>query len=106
MVLVPLLVIVFPATKIVPAVYKWWMRSRIYKWYGALMAIERQAMANPTPDEKVKLIARIDAIEKAVNDMKTPLSFADQAFVLRDHVRSVRQHLLEKAAEVPGTPVG
>ena len=105
-VLVPLLVIVLPATKIIPAVYKWWMRSRIYKWYGSLMAIERQAMANPTPDEKIKLIARIDAIEKAVNDMKTPLSFADQAFVLRDHVRSVRQHLLAKVAEVSGTPVG
>ena len=27
------------------------------------------------PDQRVKLIARIDAIEKAVNDMKTPLSF-------------------------------
>jgi len=100
-VLVPLLAIVFPATKVVPALYRWKMRSRIYKWYGALMAIERQALASPTPEEQVKLIQRIDAIEKAVNEMKTPLSFADQLYVLRDHVRTVRQQLLAKVGVVP-----
>jgi TRAP transporter TAXI family solute receptor len=98
-VLVPLLVVVLPATKIVPNVYRWWMRSRIYKWYGALMTIERQVLTNPNAEEQLKLISRIDAIENAVNDMKTPVSFADQLYVLRDHVRSVRQQLLER---IPG----
>ena len=65
------------------------------------MAIERQALASPTPEEQVKLIQRIDAIEKAVNEMKTPLSFADQLYVLRDHVRTVRQQLLAKVGVVP-----
>lgn len=100
-VLVPLLVVVFPATKIVPNVYRWWMRSRIYKWYGALMAIEREMMRESTPEEQHKLIQRIDAIEKAVNQMKTPLSFADQLFVLRDHVRTVRQQIVGRLHAVP-----
>lgn len=100
LVLVPLLVVVLPATKIVPNLYRWWMRSRIYKWYGALMTIERQVLTNPNAEEQLKLIRRIDVIESAVNDMKTPVSFADQLYVLRDHVRSVRQQLL---ARVPGT---
>jgi hypothetical protein len=103
-VLVPLLVIVFPATKVVPAGYRWWMRSRIYKWYGALMAIERQMVASSTPEEKAKLILRIDAIENAVNTMKMPASFAEQLFVLRDHVRSMRQQLLAKVAAPPPAP--
>jgi len=98
-VLLPLLVVVLPATKIVPNAYRWLMRSRIYKWYGALMTIERQVLTNPNAEEQLKLIQRIDAIESAVNDMKTPVSFADQLYVLRDHVRSVRQQLL---ARVPG----
>lgn len=99
-VLLPLLVVFLPATKIVPNIYRWLMRSRIYKWYGALMTIERQVLANPNAEEQLKLIHRIDAIESAVNDLKTPVSFADQLYVLRDHVRSVRQQLL---ARVPGT---
>jgi TRAP-type uncharacterized transport system substrate-binding protein len=96
-VLVPLLVVAFPATKIVPALYRWWMRSRIYKWYGALMAIERQMLTDPTPEEQLKLVQRIETIEKAVGDLKTPPSFGDQLYVLRDHVRMVRQQLLAKA---------
>lgn len=101
-VLLPLLVVFLPATKIVPNIWRWWMRSRIYKWYGALMTIERQVLTNPNAEEQLKLIRRIDAIEDAVNDMKTPVSFADQLYVLRDHVRSVRQQLLER---VPGAKV-
>jgi TRAP-type uncharacterized transport system substrate-binding protein len=103
--LVPLLVIVLPATKVVPAVYRWWMRSRIYKWYGALMAIERQMLATSTAEEKVKLVPKIDAIEKAVNAMKMPASFADQLFVLRDHVRMMRQQLLAKVAGTTPAPI-
>jgi len=92
-IIVPLLVILFPATKIVPAVYKYFMRARIFKWYGALMAIERAMLAHPSPEEQAELLRRIDAIEKAVNEMKTPASFGDQLYVLRDHVRMVRQQV-------------
>jgi TRAP-type uncharacterized transport system substrate-binding protein len=96
-VIVPLLVILVPATKIVPTLYRWRMRSRIYRWYGALMAIEREMLAQPAPEAQTALLKRIDAIERSVNELKTPLSFADQLYVLRDHVGMVRQHLLAAA---------
>jgi hypothetical protein len=41
-VVLPLLVIIVPATRLAPAIYRWRIRSRIYRWYGALMAIERE----------------------------------------------------------------
>jgi TRAP-type uncharacterized transport system substrate-binding protein len=110
-ILVPLLVILVPATKLVPTVYKWWMRSRIYKWYGALMTIERAMLAHPSTEEKTILLQRFGAIEKLVNEMKTPPSFGDQLYVLRDHVRLVRERLLamaqsmDKAREVEQPPV-
>jgi TRAP-type uncharacterized transport system substrate-binding protein len=96
-ILVPLLVILVPATKLVPTVYKWWMRSRIYKWYGLLMTIERAMMARPSPEDQAKLLQRFEAIEKAVGELKTPPSFGDQLYVLRDHVRLVRDRLLAMA---------
>jgi hypothetical protein len=34
-------------------------------------------------------------IERAVHEIKTPLSFADQLYVLRDHVAMVRRRLDE-----------
>jgi len=37
------------------------------------------------------LLKRLDEIEAEVNKMKMPLSFADQFYVLRDHIGFVRQ---------------
>jgi hypothetical protein len=82
-----------PATRILPALYRWRVRSRIYRWYGALMAIERDMVSKRSPEERQKILARIDEITEAVNDIKTPLSFADQLYVLRDHVATVRRRL-------------
>jgi hypothetical protein len=96
--IVPLLVLIVPATRIAPALYRWRVRSRIYRWYGALMAIEREALARPTPEQRQDIMRRLDEIEDAVNEIKTPLSFADQLYVLREHVNLVRRRLTGAAA--------
>jgi hypothetical protein len=93
-VILPLLVIVVPATRLAPSLYRWRVRSRIYRWYGALMAIERDMLTvERTPEALTRIGKRLDEIEHAVDELKTPLSFADQLYVLRDHVASVRRRL-------------
>lgn len=92
-VLVPLIVAVVPITKLLPAFYRWRIRSRIYRWYGALMRIERDIQLTPQPEQRASLVARIDEIAKAVRDLRTPASFGDQLYVLRDHVAAVRRRV-------------
>jgi TRAP-type uncharacterized transport system substrate-binding protein len=92
-VLLPLLVVIVPATRLAPALYRWRVRSRIYRWYGALMAIEREMRGQHTPEEKEHVRARLDDIARAVSELKTPPSFGDQLYVLRDHVAAVRRRL-------------
>jgi TRAP-type uncharacterized transport system substrate-binding protein len=98
--LLPLLVVVVPATRVAPQLYRWRVRSRIYRWYGALMAIDRELIDGTiTPDRRDNIAKRLDAIEKAVNDLKMPVSFADQLYVLREHVSLVRGRLKTRAEE-------
>jgi len=110
-IVVPLLVILVPATRLAPAAYKWLMRSRIIKWYGAMMTIERAMLARPSAEDQAMLLRRFEAIEKAVNEMKAPAAYGDQLYVLRDHVRLVRERLfamaqsMDKAREVGQPPV-
>jgi NMT1 family protein len=92
-VVLPLLVIILPMSRAVPTIYRWRVRSRIYRWYGALMAIEREMMRARTDDERRDIARRLDDIQHAVAELKTPLSFADQLYVLRDHVAHVRGRL-------------
>jgi TRAP-type uncharacterized transport system substrate-binding protein len=94
-VILPLLVVIVPATKIFPALYRWRVRSRIYRWYGSLIAIDREMLRIGDPAARDVLLRRLDEIALWVTELKTPLSFADQLFVLRDHVAMVRRRLQE-----------
>jgi TRAP-type uncharacterized transport system substrate-binding protein len=89
----PLLVVIVPATKIVPAIYRWRVRSRIYRWYGVLMQIEREMAGTRDVEARAQILERIDEIALAVKELKTPTSFADQLYVLRDHVATVRRRV-------------
>jgi len=91
--LVPVIVVLIPGLRLVPGLYRWRVKSRIYRWYGALIAIEREAMSEPDHAQREALIDRVDAIENAVNRMKMPLAFADQFYVLREHIGFVRRRL-------------
>ncbi|CAN0618808.1 conserved protein of unknown function [Burkholderia multivorans] len=93
-IIVPLVVVLIPGLRLVPALYGWRVRSRIYRWYGALIALERSALGEHTADERVVLLDRLDDIEDAVNRMKMPLAYAGQFYVLREHIGFVRERLL------------
>lgn len=88
--LVPVVVLLIPGLKMVPKYYNWRVRSRIYQVYGKLIALERSMLSQPAPEEREEMLKQLDDIETEVNKMKMPLAFADQFYVLRDHIGFVR----------------
>jgi TRAP-type uncharacterized transport system substrate-binding protein len=95
LVFVPVMIVLIPALKSIPAAYKWRIRMIIYRWYRQLLAIERE-MIGCTAEDKKRLLERLEHIETAVNKMKVPASFGDQFYVLRGHIDFVRSRLSEK----------
>jgi TRAP-type uncharacterized transport system substrate-binding protein len=94
-VLVPLIVILIPGFKLVPWLYRWRMSQRIYRRYGELIALERAALSQTTPEERAALLKRLDQIEGRVITLKLPGSFADQVYLLRQHINFVRARLTQ-----------
>jgi len=92
-VLVPIILLLFPSLRMVPFLYSWRIRSRIYRWYGGLITLERKALADPSAETREALLKRLDDIEKAVNTVKIPLAYAEHFYVLREHIRFVRDRL-------------
>ncbi len=97
--LVPLIVAIVPVTRLLPALYRWRVRSRIYRWYGSLMRIERDLQREHTPESRAALLAQLEEIAHAVNELRAPASFGDQVYVLRDHVGNVRRRVQAGRAE-------
>ncbi len=102
--LVPIIVVLIPGLRLVPALYAWRVKSRIYRWYGSLIAIERAAMNDTSPAERHALLRQLDTIEEAVNGLKMPLAYADQFYVLREHIGFVRARLAQPAAPAADEP--
>ncbi|MFM7657140.1 MAG: C4-dicarboxylate ABC transporter substrate-binding protein, partial [Burkholderiaceae bacterium] len=105
-VLLPLLIVVVPATLMVAPLYQWRMRSRIYRWYGALMTLERALLTSPDQAERNELMKQLEDIENSVNGLHLPLAFADQQYVLREHIAMVRARInaqLDAFAAPPAT---
>ena len=95
-VVVALAALVIPLSKIVPPLYVWRVRSRVYRWYGELRAVE-QAWEGVQDDQReivrADLLHRLDEIEEQVNHISVPLAYADGLYGLRGHINIVRQRL-------------
>jgi len=92
-VFVPMIVLLLPALRLIPAIYRWRFKSRVSRWYRALLMIEQDLIAQLASDQRNALMERLDNIEEAVNRMKVPASFADQFYDLRGHITFVRNRL-------------
>ena len=87
---VPVIVLLVPGLRIIPAFYRWRIMLRFYRWYRELLVLEEDMVAHATPETRKELLGRLYEIERAVNIMKVPASFADQFYVLRQHISFVR----------------
>ncbi|HOD99269.1 MAG TPA: TAXI family TRAP transporter solute-binding subunit, partial [Syntrophales bacterium] len=81
-VFVPLVIILIPGLKSIPALFHWRMKLRINRWYRQLLQVEQDALRRLDAGERDPLGRRIDAIEAEVHKMKVPAAYGDQFYVL------------------------
>lgn len=91
--LIPIAVLLLPGLKIVPTLYIWRVRQRIYGRYGELMAIEREAFEQTTPEQRAQLLERLNEFEARVVRLRMPGWWADELYVLKNHIGFVRRRL-------------
>jgi TRAP transporter TAXI family solute receptor len=94
-VLVPVLVIMIPILRSIPHLYRWRNQSRIYRWYRALLVLEKELFKETDAARRQHLLKRLDGIQNEVNKMKVPAFLADQFYGLRGHIDFVRQIMNE-----------
>ena len=100
--------LILPLSKVVPPLYVWRIRSRVYRWYGQLRTVEQAIEAAPDA-RRVEIcqaqLKRLNEIEDLVNQISIPLSFADGLYGLRSHINFVRQRILSLLGEeAPAQP--
>ena len=102
--LIPLVALALPLMRIVPSLYGWRIRSRVYKWYGQLKFLEAAWRKDPNARPRAEWLKELDALDARVNRVRTPLAFANQLYILREHIGLVRRAVEGTADPGAATP--
>lgn len=98
-VLVPLLAVVYPVARFLPAAYAFLIERRIYRMYGELKVIERE-LETSGPSDAVH--AELEALASRATHIKVPLPFAQRLFILRSHITQAQQDVEKRRTAAPG----
>lgn len=102
--LVPLIALALPLGRVLPALYQWRIRSRIYRNYGELKFLEAEVAQAADRSKTADYLARLDKIEDRVNMMRIPLAFQEQTYTLRGHIDLVRARIAKLSADAAHAP--
>ena len=86
--------LLLPLSRILPPLYTFRVRSRIFRWYGQLRDIE-QRIEN---QDSQLLLQELQELEGRVEKVNVPLSYTDELYSLRNNIGLVRKKLMRPPA--------
>jgi hypothetical protein len=90
-----ILAIMLPLSRIIPPLYAFRVRSRIFRWYGQLRNIEVRMQTEDNRD----LLRELGQLESRAERITVPLSYTDELYALRSNIHLVRKKLLRTETE-------
>jgi TRAP-type uncharacterized transport system substrate-binding protein len=90
--LIPVIGVAYPLLRLLPALYDWSMRRRVFRLYGELkfIELELESKAKKSPAE---LLSRLNRLEERANHLRLPTGFANLHYTLRQHIELVKTRL-------------
>lgn len=94
--LISIVAVLIPLARVLPPLYEFRIRSRIFRWYRHLRQIEDDLARRAAPSSE--LLAELDKLDHRVERVPVPLSYADELYALRGHIALVRERLRASGA--------
>ena len=89
-----LIVLLLPLSRVVPPLYTYRVRQRVFRWYARLRRIE--ARLAEAPAERQLLLNELDELDRLANQTTVPLAHTDELYALRGHIEAVRRRALAR----------
>lgn len=95
-VILPLLALLIPLTKIIPMVYVWLVKRKLFRYYGELRFLDTQLQEIKSAEDVRQCLDKLNEIETKVVNVKLPVPFSQYAYELRAHIELVRSKLNQR----------
>jgi len=95
-----LIVLLLPLSRIVPPLYTFQVRRRVFRWYARLREIESRMERGE--GNRSEWLDEIDELDRVANGVTVPLSHAEELYALRSNIEKARRRLLSRAGGEDG----
>lgn len=93
-----LIVLLLPISRVVPPLYTYRVRQRVFRWYARLRAVE--ARMEEGEADAPELLDELDELDRVASQITVPLAHADELYALRSNIEKTRRRLLGRKGEV------
>ena len=97
--LVSIIAVLIPLGRVIPPLYQFRIRSRVFRWYRQLRDIEEALRTQSTP--RAELLDELNKLDAKAQHVTVPLSYADQLYALRSYIQLVRERLSAATEAAP-----
>jgi hypothetical protein len=87
-----LIVLLLPLSRVVPPLYTYRVRQRVFRWYARLREVE--ARMDEGDADTNALLDELDELDRVASQITVPLAHADELYALRHNIDSTRKRLL------------
>lgn len=98
-VLLPLLAVLLPLARVLPPLITLRLRSRVYRWYAHLRALEAQI--ERADADLPALSQQLEQLDRQTEKIGVPLAYAHELYDLRAHIHGVRKRLAQLRGVTP-----
>ncbi|MBA4110810.1 MAG: C4-dicarboxylate ABC transporter substrate-binding protein [Leptothrix sp. (in: Bacteria)] len=89
-----LIVLLLPLSRVVPPLYTYRVRRRVFRWYERLRQVE--AHMEDGDAETSELLNELDELDRVAAQITVPLAHADELYALRNNIEKTRRRLLAR----------
>lgn len=92
-IVIPLVGVLYPALRIAPGLYGWFMRRHIFRLYGELKFLEKDLDSDTGNERRQALRTQLKQLDHRVERKHVPVSYAPLVYTLRMHIDLIRSRL-------------
>ena len=94
-----LIVLLLPISRVVPPLYTYRVRQRVFRWYARLREVE--ARMEDGEGDTTELLNELDELDRVASQITVPLAHVDELYALRSNIEKTRRRLLARTADDP-----
>lgn len=96
---IPLITLIIPLVRAAPPLYRWRIRRKIYVWYNDLRELEAAGRAADSAVDRMEVRAKLADLQAETSKVEVPVSYTDDLYRLRAHIRFVAEIIDKLAAQ-------